>query len=83
MTARRSALERAGFVDITHTRYRLDIVLDAQRARELYATFSEMQLLPEERRERLLDEVASTVDRDFGGEVTRPAIVALYVARAP
>ena len=55
--------------------------LETPRLRALYATYSPVQALPPDERERLLDGVAAIADRDFGGKVERPFSTILYMAR--
>jgi SAM-dependent methyltransferase len=81
--ARRAALREAGFVDAEHDIFRWTASWDAARVRALYSTFSPIQRVEEKRREAILDEIALTAARDFGGHVTRTLRTSLYTARRP
>jgi SAM-dependent methyltransferase len=79
--ARIRDLERAGFANITAEEFRQPYCLDANKARALFATFSPILGLTEVDRARVLDEVASIIDEEFGGSVVRTAVTSLYCAQ--
>lgn len=49
--------------------------------RALFATFAPWLELEEPHRTEMLDRVAALVDDEFGGEVERPYVTAVYLAR--
>ena len=49
--------------------------------RRLYATYSNITVLPPAERERLLDGLAKIAEREFGGVVTRNMTTSIYTAR--
>lgn len=55
--------------------------LTPQRARNLWATFSNIIALDPDRRERFLDVLATVVQDEFGGRVDDPCVTAIYLAR--
>lgn len=73
-----AALTGAGFVDVQHQRYRLERTLTAAEARALYASYSYVRVLPEQRRVELLDALAALVDEEFGGSAPNVVITAAY-----
>ena len=78
-----AALETAGFEDVTPSRLEWAYTWDTDGIRGLFGTFSPILALDPEGRETLLDAVAHIADTDFGGNVTRPVVTALYTARKP
>lgn len=72
-----------GFVDMTVERFPWTLHLDADQARALYSTFSNVNALPPEIRERVLDGLAEIAQREFGNHVTRNMLSILYIARRP
>jgi SAM-dependent methyltransferase len=81
--ARTSALEAAGFLDVSHELVRWAWSWDTVGIRALYGSFSPILRLGEDERTRLLDEVALIAERDFGGYVERALTTSLYTARKP
>jgi SAM-dependent methyltransferase len=53
----------------------------SQEIRSLYGSFSSITILPEGPRERLLDELVQVAEEEFGGEVERPLVTAMYTAQ--
>jgi SAM-dependent methyltransferase len=83
VTARRRALEVAGFGLVRHELFRSTGRFSPVELRELYSTFSEYQQLRPEERTARLDYVEATAAGQFGGTVERPLITSLYLARRP
>jgi SAM-dependent methyltransferase len=81
--ARSAALARVGFVDVRHELARWHAEWDSAGIRGLYSTFSPIRKLDEIARERLLDEIQTIAERDFGGRVGRTLTTSLYTARKP
>ncbi len=81
--ARMDALSKSGFEALAHELVRWDATWDTGGIRALYSTFSPIQVLDEDSRERLLDEIAAIAERDFGGKVSRTLTTSVYVARNP
>ena len=77
------ALSKSGFEALAHELVRWDATWDTGGIRALYSTFSPIQVLDEDSRERLLDEIAAIAERDFGGKVSRTLTTSVYVARNP
>ena len=78
-----AALERAGFVDVLPRRVEWWHTWDAEGIRALFGSFSPLLSLDPDRRQALLDSIAEIAVRDFGGQVTKPVVTALYTARKP
>ncbi|MBJ3786469.1 class I SAM-dependent methyltransferase [Devosia sediminis] len=57
------------------------LALRPAKLRRLYATFSNVSVLPEPERERVLAELEAIAARQFGGEVIRNMTTAIYTAR--
>ena len=55
--------------------------MPSQEIRNLYGSFSSITILPEGPRERLLDELVQVAEEEFGGEVERPLVTAVYTAQ--
>ena len=62
---------------------RVGATWDTTGIRDLFASFSPVRVLAPDRREALLDEIARIADEEFGGQVTKPVVTALYTARKP
>lgn len=74
-------LQGAGFDHVEHQLYRRERTLSAADARALYASYSFVRALPEERREALLTAITDLVDREFGGAAPNVVLTALYLGR--
>jgi SAM-dependent methyltransferase len=81
--ARVAALAAAGFAEITPHRLEWSHTWDTEGIRGLFGSFSPILALEPGRREALLDAVAHMADTDFGAQVTKPLVTALYTARKP
>jgi SAM-dependent methyltransferase len=81
--ARTAALDGAGFVDLEHELVRWESSWDSSGIQALYGSFSPILRLEDEKRRRLLDEIALIAERDFGGHVERALTTSLYTARKP
>lgn len=80
--ARRSGdLAAAGFRDIRYDRWDWTLVLTPAQVRGLYGTYSDINAMPSEARERLLDDLVEIAERQFAGRVERNMVTALYTAR--
>lgn len=56
------------------------LTLDPAHVRRLYATYSNITVLPVDERERVLDGLADVAEREFGGVVTRNMTTSIYTA---
>jgi SAM-dependent methyltransferase len=61
--------------------YRWTLVLNTAQVGALYATFSPIGRLPEERRKTILHRLMEVAERHFGGTVERNMVSPVYVAR--
>jgi SAM-dependent methyltransferase len=57
--------------------------MTAAETRALYASMIAVLRLPPAERHRLLETITATVDKRFGGVVTRPFVTVLYTGRRP
>jgi len=79
---RLAAVASVGAFDrISRTDLRWKATLTADRVVRLWATFSDVAVLPPARRRRLLAGVGRVVREGFGGRVTIPMVTPLYTAR--
>ncbi len=77
----RSAFEADGrFQRVTVRRYDWDQTYGASAYRKLMLSYSGTQMMKESDQARLLDDMGSLIERDFGGRVTRPLVVTLTTA---
>ncbi len=81
--ARAAALAAAGFDSFRHELIPWNFEWDAAGIRALYATFSPIARLEDQRREAILDSVGRVAQLEFGGRVRRPLLTTLYTARRP
>jgi hypothetical protein len=81
--ARLGELRRAGFVDATSEILRSQHRLDADQAVALYSTMAIVLRRPAHERTRLLHALRTMVADQFGGDVVRTYVTALYTARNP
>ena len=80
--SRLAALQRsARFSRISARVFRRRVTLTTDRARSLYATYSEFSSLSPSRRERLLDELAGIARDRFAGRIALPILTPVYTAR--
>jgi SAM-dependent methyltransferase len=77
------ALSSAGFEELSYETARWDAHWDTAGIRALYGTFSPIARLDVEQRTEILDGVARIADEQFGGQVGRTLLTALYTARKP
>jgi SAM-dependent methyltransferase len=76
-----SAFENAGFKEGEAHLFSATRVLDGRGARDLYATFSFIEVLAPAPRERVLSGLERIVERDFGGAADTVLATALYTGR--
>ncbi|CAN5229754.1 class I SAM-dependent methyltransferase [soil metagenome] len=81
--ARLAALERAGFGTVEHEVVAWQASWDTEGIRALYATFSPISRLEDERKTEILDAIARIAELDFGGRIERTLLTSLYTARRP
>lgn len=81
--ARIAALEAAGFESPEHELIRWSANWDTTGIRDLYATFSPIARLDDERRATILGEIARIAEQNFGGHVERTLRTSIYTARRP
>lgn len=76
-------LHSSGFVDLEFHLFRRERTLSPADARALYSSFSLVRILPEHRREALLDAISGIVIDQFGGAAPSVLLTPLYLARKP
>lgn len=81
--ARVAALSEVGYRAIEHELVRWSASWDANGIRALYATFSPIARLAEDRRTAILDGIARIAEREFAGHVERTLLTSVYTARKP
>jgi hypothetical protein len=81
--ARRSDLQRAGFVDVNGELIRSDAEMDASQLRALYATMAIVLRRPPSEQNDVLDALEVLVRDGYGGRVKRSFVTALYTAQNP
>jgi len=81
--ARFAALEVAGLRDVEHEVVTWGASWDTGGIRALYGTFSPIARLEEDRRDEILDGVASIAEHEFGGHVERTLLTSIYTSRKP
>jgi SAM-dependent methyltransferase len=81
--ARRSDLQRAGFIDVDSELIHSEADMDASRLRALYATMAIILRRPPSEQTRALDALEALVTEEYGGRVKRSFVTALYTARNP
>jgi SAM-dependent methyltransferase len=79
--ARRDDFLAAGLIPDEPEYIAWTLILDAEGIRELYASFSNVTVLPDDERRRLLDALAETAAAQFGGRVERNMVTAIHIAR--
>nr|WP_295667799.1 class I SAM-dependent methyltransferase [Sphingomonas sp.] len=79
----RGLLAAAGFEHIEHHVFRRESILSPDQARALYASFSLVRLLPQDRRDALLDAIAALVVEQFDGAAPSVLLTPIYLASAP
>ena len=73
----------AGFGDFEAFRFRRERTLDTAQVRALYASYSYVRALPDDRRIALLDAIGDLVETRFCGRIDNVVLTALYLATAP
>ena len=79
--ARVADLVAAGFINVHHQEIRSTFTFETERLVALYGSFSVTLHLPPEERAAFLSNLASIIDRDFGGKVERPLTTSLYIGQ--
>jgi len=74
-------LASAGFSNAEVDIWRWTLTYDTKRLIGLYNTFSPIQALAPDRRQKMLREIARIADEQFGGRADRPFVTALYTAQ--
>jgi SAM-dependent methyltransferase len=80
VTARLSDLRATGFAPGEPVIFPWTLTLDPIDVRRLYATYSNITVLPVDERERVLNGLADIAEREFGGTVTRNSTTSIYTA---
>jgi SAM-dependent methyltransferase len=81
---RRGDLEhRGGFEDVRSQLIRSAVRFTSSQLYAFYGSQIEVRLRPEPERRLLLDSIQAIAESDFGGEVTRPFVTALYTGQRP
>ncbi len=78
-----SALEAAGFAEVSDERIPWSRTFDAKGIRDIFSTFSPLLVVDEELRAKTLDELERIAREEFGDRVEKPIVTALYTARKP
>jgi SAM-dependent methyltransferase len=68
------------FSDTELHRYRWDQTYATLDYADLMRSYANMQMMPPGRREALIAELSELIDREYGGEVTRPLVITLTLA---
>lgn len=77
-----AAIEASGLFGLIQvSRYPWDQTYTTERYALLLRTYSDMLAMPIEAREGLIREICELIDERFGGQVVRPLVVTLTVAR--
>lgn len=69
------------FTDVTAHRFDWDQTYTSSQYRKLMSSYSVTQMMEPTRRQGLLDEIEQFTNSHFGGEVTRPLVIAFVLAR--
>jgi SAM-dependent methyltransferase len=80
VTARLNDLRATGFAPGEPVISPWTLTLDPIDVRRLYATYSNITVLPVDERERVLDGLVDIAEREFGGIVTRNSTTSIYTA---
>jgi SAM-dependent methyltransferase len=78
---RREFAASGGFDEPLFAMYKWTLVLDARQVGALYGTFSPVNRLPPAERSEMLAALMDIAEREFGGNVERNMISAIYLAR--
>jgi SAM-dependent methyltransferase len=70
-----------GFRDSVLLRYRWDQTYSSAAYSDLLRSYSNMQVMAPADRERLISELCELLDTEYGGEVVRPLVIVLAMAR--
>ncbi len=81
--ARVAAFHAAGFELPEHELIPWHADWDTNGIRNLYASFSPIARLEDDRRARILDGIARIAEEEFGGRIERVLRTSLYTARRP
>jgi len=76
-----SALEAAGFADVSCDEIPWSKTFDAAGIRAIFSTFSPFLAIDEKRRNAVLDELERIARTDFADRVEKPILTSLYTAR--
>ena len=76
----RNTLVRAGFKEIEYRLYRQKRELTTAQVIALYQSYSYVRVLPEEQKNRLIEDIAEIVESRFGGFAPNLVITPLYFA---
>jgi len=79
--SRLQELTAAGFQDAEVEVWCSSLVCDTARLVALYSTFSPIQALEPNSRQRFLTDLAQIADEQFGGQLERPLLTVLYSAQ--
>jgi len=69
------------FTDVTAHRFDWDQTYTGDQYRMLMSSYSVTQMMEPTKRQGLLDEIEQFTNSQFGGEVTRPLVIAFVLAR--
>ena len=76
----RETLIRAGFKSIEYRLYRQERELTTAQVVALYQSYSYVRILPDEKKTRLIEDIASLVEQKFGGLAPNLVLTPLYFA---
>ena len=68
-------------VEAVFHRYRWDQTYTTAQYSDLMRSYSNMQMMPADQREALIAELCELVDDELGGQVVRPLVIVLSMAR--
>jgi SAM-dependent methyltransferase len=81
---RRRDLERlGGFADVRSQLIRFEVRFSAAQIPDFYGSLIEIRMRPPAERRSLLEGLQAIAERDFGGEITRLFVTALYTGQRP
>lgn len=74
-------MKSSHYDDVRLFRYRWDQCYTAREYADLLRSYSDSQSMPQEQREALIRELCGVIDQEYGGQITRPLVITLTVAR--
>lgn len=78
---RRRLADDSRFTDVELRRYDWNQTYSSSEYRKLMLSYSGTQTMPTDERTDLLDDIEGFIDAEFGGQITRPLVVALTTGK--